>query len=196
MIKANKNTKTERIVFLIHFAVFLALVFISLGALRQNNLKMLELREAVFNADRSGQGIEESLFRLRDHVSNHMNSELPKLGDSKAIQLKYSYDRDVVKEQNRFNSETSSVGQQAKNSCSSIKNELSKVDCEQAYIEAHPVKPQENIYPERYSIEFVSPRWSFDFAGWSILVTALVGILLPVRYLVNKSSKKYKKSYK
>lgn len=184
MIKSHKKNKnTEPAILIVHLVAFAVLVLISLGALRQNNLKMLELREAVFIADKSGQGIEESLFNLRDHVSRHMNSDLPKLGDAKAIQLKNSYDRDVAKEQNRFDAESKSVAQRAKNSCQSSKNELTRVDCEQAYIKAHPVSPLEIIYPEKYSIEFVSPRWSFDFAGWSIIITAVVGILIPIRYM-------------
>lgn len=176
--------KIDIATFLLHGFIVLALTLLSLGALRQNNLTMLDLREKVFESDKSGVNVETSLANLRAFVSSHMNTELPKLGSGKAIQLKYSYERAVNQEQLRFSEETAKTSQLAKQSCSGTYNELLRVECEQNFIKNNPVSPLKNISPETFSIEFVSPRWSFDLAGWLILTT-LVAILLLIARVVS-----------
>ena len=195
-----KNRKQKIIdlsTILVHLISILILSFMAAGALRQNNLNMLKLRDAVFIADKSGIGVEESLRSLRNYVSGHMNTELPKLGSEKAIQLKYSYDRKVSEELKRFQDESAAVSAKAKSSCTSLKTELLKVDCEQAYIKSHPVNPVADIHPEEYSIEFVSPVWSFDLAGWLIISAAGICLLFIARIVAIKSANgRIKKLYK
>lgn len=195
-----KNRKQKIIdlsTLLVHFIAILVLGFMATGALRQNNLNMLKLRDDVFTADKSGINVEESLRSLRNYVSGHMNTELPKLGSEKAIQLKYSYDRKVSEELKRFQDESAAISAKAKSTCASLKTELLKVDCEQAYIKSHPVNPVAEVHPEEYSIEFVSPVWSFDLAGWLIISATAAGLIFIARIVAMKSaSGKIKRMYK
>lgn len=180
-MKIKKQKIIDVTTIVIHSVAVVIVSLFAAGALRQNNLTMLRLREEVFNADKSGVGVEEALKNLRDHVSTHMNTELPRLGDEKAIQLKYSYDRRVGDETKRFQDDTNALSEAAKSYCSSFKNEFSKVDCEQNYIKNNPVMPKAEIYAEEYSIEFVSPMFSFDLAGWLVIVSITLGISLIAR---------------
>lgn len=161
---------------LVQLIILLTLIGLSIFALRENNLKMLELRDRVFRADETNYGLVEALESLRNHVTSNMNSSLPKLGDEKAIQLKYSYERAIAKEQEKYQNNLTKLSQDAKNACKNSVDELSRVSCEQSYIKNNPVDELNKIYPEQYSIEFVSPKWSFDLAGWLIISTFLVAI--------------------
>lgn len=186
--------KIDLATLLLHLIATLILALLSAGALRQNNLKMLELRDKVFQADKSGVGIEDSLKSLRTFLSSHMNTELPKNSSGKAIQLKYSYERAVNQEQLRIKEETARISELAKQSCASSTRELARVDCEQKYIVKNPISSPKNILPEMFSIEFISPSWSFDLAGWLIITTIgslllfvarILSIILARRYLKN-----------
>lgn len=180
---------------IVHFLAIVILVFLSVGALRQNNLEMLRLREEVFRADELGNGVESALFKLRGHVSSHMNTDLPKLESEKAIQLKYSYERAANLEQKRYQDESAKISQQARNNCAGISAQLSKVECEEKYIKENAVAPLVEIRPELYSIEFVSPRWSFDLAGWLIIAAGIVSILFVARVAAIVLSVKYLNNY-
>jgi len=175
------------------FLNFLILIVLSVSAvlsLRDNNIRMLELRDKVFEADKNDSGLIQALDELRKHVTSNMNSDLPKLGDSKAIQLKYSYERAVSKEQDRYQKDVNDIGQDAKKYCLSSINELSRVECEQNYITKNPAPELKKVYPEQYSIEFISPRWSFDLAGWLIVATLMSGFSLLFVILKQKLSEK------
>lgn len=196
-MKIKKQKIIDGISLIVHLLAVLIIGLFAAGALRQNNLKMLKLREEVFTADKSGVGVEEALKNLRDHVSAHMNTKLPKLGSEKAIQLKYTFERRISEETTRFQEETAAVSSAAKYSCKSSRNELSKVECEQAYIKTHPVSPISEVYPEQYSIEFVSPLFSFDLAGWLIIATFIMGLVLVARIVALKlATNKIKNLYK
>lgn len=164
----------------------------TLFALRENNKEMLRLRDEVFLADKNDSNLDEALRRLQLYVTTHMNTSLPKVGDGKAIQLKYSYDRRVAEEQSRFQQETARVSQAAKLACGASVNELARVECEQKYIKSNPVQPAIEILPEQYSVEFVSPIFSFDRAGWSILVFAASSLIIIFDRFINLLKKRSK----
>lgn len=193
-IKNKYIKKSDIFTLSLHFLSIVLLIFISIGALRQNNLKMLELRDRVFEADKTGVGIEQALKDLRNHVSSHMNSDLPKLGEQKAIQLKYSYERAVDKENKRYLDETNLLSQRAKDNCTSAKIGIERVTCEQNYIKNNPVKPKEEILPETFSTEFISPRWSFDLAGYLIIASVFNLLLFIARLISLKLTTKYLKN--
>lgn len=196
-IKNKYIKKLDLITLALHFLSIILLVFISIGALRQNNLKMLDLREKVFESDKSGIGVEDALTNLRNFVSSHMNTTLPKLGDQKAIQLKYSYERAVELENKRFLDESNALSQKAKESCLNTKAGIERVNCEQNYIKNNPVKPKKEILPELFSFEFVSPRFSYDLAGFLIILSALSVLLFVARVIALKLASIYiKNNYK
>lgn len=154
--------------------------------LRQNNLEMLRLREAVFRADESNGDVNGALNNLRNYVAQHMNTPLPKLGDEKQIQLKYTYDRLVAAEQQRVSTAREKVTADATAECERQLPQVrltERVKCVQAYIQAHPVTEQ-TIVKELYTFDFVSPKWSPDLAGWLLVVSALCGAVLLLQLIV------------
>src|SRR5579871_4679471 len=83
---------------------FLVLVVISglvcILSLRANNEHMLGLRNAVFAADKSGNGVTTALQNLQAYVTTHMNTNLSTNNGSvyPPIQLQYTYQRLVQAE--------------------------------------------------------------------------------------------------
>ena len=169
--------------------VWLLSGLLALYTLRQNNLTMLRKREAVFTADQSGVGLEETLRELQIYVTGHMNTRLPKLGDEKAVQLKYTYERLVAAEEARTSSERVRITNEATAICEASLPSVvltQRAACVQNYIAARPVA-ERNIPEELYSFDFVSPVWSPDVAGWLVVFFFLVSFLLAIRIVVGIS---------
>ncbi|MEI7838841.1 MAG: hypothetical protein WCI37_03585, partial [bacterium] len=58
------------------FILFVVAVTICIASLRENNQHMSLLRDKVFIADRTGNGLTSSLYELRSYVNSHMNTSL------------------------------------------------------------------------------------------------------------------------
>jgi hypothetical protein len=159
--------------------------YLSVYNLRQNNLEMLRLREAVFTADREDGDINEALLKLQNFVVSHMNTTLPKLGDQKAIQLKYTYERKVAAEDSRVAAARTTLNSEATEYCQKTYPTSSftvRSQCVQDYFTAHPVKDVE-IPVELYSYDFFTPLWVPDLAGLSLLVSAILAVALLFKLL-------------
>lgn len=155
----------------------------SLFALRDNNKQMLELRDAVFVADESGQGIQPAINALQNHVTAHMNANPPKLGNNSAIQLKYSYDRAKEAEVNRTSTARTDLAQQATVYCEANARNVQLTEraaCVSQYISDRPVN-EKQIVADLYRYNFVSPTWSADLAGWSLVLAGVLGVLFIVQ---------------
>ena len=164
--------------------LFIASVASSVYALRQNNLKMLELREAVFAADRDDGDINTALSDLQLFVVSHMNTNLPKLGDEKAIQLKYTYERRQAVDEVRVSEERAAVSAQATNYCNTTFAGATfavRSQCILDYSAAHPVNSLE-IPKELYAYDFVTPLWVPDAAGLSLLAATALFLVLLLRF--------------
>lgn len=165
--------------------VVLILAFFATGALgvyalRQNNLKMLELRDAVFTADRSDGDTNTALSKLQLFVVSHMNTSLPKLGEQKAVQLKYTYERRLAVDEARVSADRAAVSAQATDYCQKTFAGASfavRSQCVEDYFAAHPVSSLE-IPKELYAYDFVTPFWAPDTAGLSLLATAALLLVL------------------
>jgi hypothetical protein len=169
---------------------FLALAVISgiicLFALRDNNLRMVELRDAVYQADKDNGDVEGALRNLREHVYAHMNTNLAAGTNVRPpIQLKYTYERLVA--QRNASSAASTAGNseiynQAQQYCEQTNpNGASgrfRLDCITDYVKTHGLASatSEPIPKNLYQFDFASPRWSPDLAGWS-LVAAVFFVL-------------------
>jgi hypothetical protein len=153
-------------------------------ALRRNNLGMLEIRDKVISADSTGVDIDKSLASLQKYVSEHMNSTPPKLGNQPALQLKSTYDRSVAVEKARVTAERDKVNADAISACeASLPTSLlsDRANCIIEYNTARPVS-ERTIVPDLYRYDFVSPKWTPDIAGWSIVIGVgfLVALLLQI----------------
>lgn len=179
-------------------AAFLVFSFISILALRANNLKMIELREAVYTADKDGGDIETALQNLRRHVNGHMNTDLSS-GDTSVyppIQLKYTYERLVRQAGERAATSNQDIYNAAQQHCErTIPSGFSgsgRIRCIEEYVAQHTsVRGPTNIPDALYKFDFASPSWSPDLAGFSLLFAALsLGwylVVLLLNYLTRRA---------
>ncbi len=164
-----------------------AALFVGVGlyAYRGNNIRMLELRAAVFQADETNGDVEGALRELREHVHSHMNTDLAPKEDSirPPIQLKHRYERLVQAERERVSQFNERVYSEAQADCErrfpGSFYGRDRIPCIEEYIAQNGVT-ERPISESLYKFDFVSPRWTFDFAGWMLIIGGaflLLGIL-------------------
>lgn len=164
-------------------------LLVAVFALRANNQKMIELRAAVFAADEQNGDIETALKNLREHVYAHMNTNLS-AGENAIkppIQLKYQYERLLAAEQEKLSGTNEQLYTAAQNYCEQQFpggfSGSNRIPCIKEYIDAHggEVKLKE-IPKEAYMFDFISPTWSPDLAGWSLVAAVILFILFILRF--------------
>ncbi len=167
--------------------LFVASAVFSIYALRDNNLKMIQLRDEVVKADEANGDVEAALKKLREHVYAHMNTNLSS-GDfaiKPPIQLKYRYDRLLAAEQERVAGINAKIYTDAQNECERLFPQglsgSGRVPCIQQYVTTHGEK-EKPIEDALYKFDFVSPAWSPDLAGWSLVVSTLFALLFIIRF--------------
>lgn len=158
------------------YLLVVAVFFLVLGiqGLRHNYSQMVKLRTAVAVADEQNGDVETALRELREFVYNHMNTDLSSgnVSIKPPIQLKYRYERLAKAEQKKTDKLNEAVKKRGEEIC--VKRfpgtlfNSKRVNCTASYISDHSAK-QNPIPPELYKFDFVSPLWSADFAGISLL---------------------------
>lgn len=170
-------------------AVLLGLI--SVYSLRQNNLNMVRLRNKVYQADQTNTNVEASLRNLRQYVYAHMNTNLSSGNNAiyPPIQLKYSYDRALAASQVSQDPNTK-IYTDAQAECErQFPHGLSgsgRIPCIQNYIASHGIKEAALPTASLYEFDFVSPRWSPDVAGITMVAAAIFLMLFIVRWLSDK----------
>ena len=164
---------------------------IAVFALRDNNLKMVRLRQAVFDADKNNTDVAAALAELRDHVYGHMNTDL---NASKGVvglplQLKYSFERAQAAEKKRVIEANAQVSLDAQKQCEAENpNGFSgggRVSCNEEYVATYGVK-ETPVPEEAYTFNFASPTWSPDLAGWAIVVAVGLAISTIGSFLIDR----------
>lgn len=172
-----KRIKTWHILFLICLFLLSSVFF-----LRQNNLKMVELRNQVIAADEAGGGVAEALTNLNHHVFNHMNTTIVR-----PIELVNTYNIQAK----------SAIEAASQGSSRDIYAEATQV-CEKRGIPLRSIAQcaadyaannnpgtgiQKITLPDknRFIYSFATPRWTPDLAGFSLLVTGVLLIWLVLR---------------
>lgn len=166
---------------------FLIVAIVSSGlaatALRSNNQHMIVLRDAVYAADKDNGNVQAALGTLQAYVVAHMNTNLS--AGSQAvhppIQLKYTYDRLVAAQGAAVTAHNTQIYNDAQHYCeqqnSSDFSGRNRVPCIEQYVQSHGGKL--TIVPDAlYKFDFISPAWSPDVAGWSLVVSGLSSLLL------------------
>lgn len=172
--------------------IFVLLLLLTATFLRLNNIGMLERRDAVLAADKQGDSyvIQNRVYDLQNYVSKHMNTSTGK------FDLVEEYSRDVE----------ARVAQAAENTGASERTPFRIADdiCRQrfsgysqAYVQCMDAElanlPEGSVqgastvtFPSAvlYRFEFVAPGWSPDFAGWSVVLTLIVGLIIVVRAVI------------
>jgi hypothetical protein len=181
----------------IHPWYFLALASIfgvlSLISLRHNNEHMVVLRDNVYAADKNGTDTEGALRQLRQYVYAHMNTSLASGPNAvhPPIQLKYTYERLQQAQTSVLGQGNSTLYAQAQAYCESQSDIGAQViSCIQTYATSHGVDLAP-IPAALYEFDFTSAKWSFDLAGWSIIVTVFSVLLLLVTSFYRWWNKKY-----
>lgn len=162
---------------------------VALYALRQNNLRALELRDKVLDVDKQDGDIETALRELREFTYGHMNARLSSdTGIYPPIQLKYRYERLTAAEKRRTESANQDVYAQAQRDCErrfpSYQSGNSRRSCIASYVDNRnkTQSPEPQAIPDAmYKFDFVAPIWSPDLAGWSLVVAATSLVLLATR---------------
>jgi hypothetical protein len=167
--------------------LFLISGLVCLAALRHNNTTMIGLRNDVYAADKANGNVEAALDKLRAYVYGHMNTNLSAgNGVKPPVQLSYTYAR--LQENAAQNS---SLYIDAKNYCeakipaSQSISGRGRIDCITQYVTDHGAKPA-NIPQGLYQFDFVSPTWSPDLAGWSLVATIVFFVGFIVSFLRHK----------
>ena len=184
----------QRINVYVLVVVLVVSITVCVFALRQNNLQELKLRDAVIAADKDNKDVEGALTELRTFMYSHMNTSLSSGPNAikPPIQLKYSYERLVEAEQQRLTVENSKVYIEAQAECEKrFPKGLSgsgRIPCITDYVASRGVE-QKNIPDSLYKFDFVSPTWSPDLAGWSMLAAIVSGAFLVLRLLLDRWAK-------
>ena len=172
------------------YLLILVVVFGSLSvyALRQNNLTMKRLRSDVFTVDKSNGNVNGALRNLQAYVTAHMNTNLS-TGPNSAyppIQLQYTYERLQQSSDQAASAQNSSLYTDAENYCQQqIPVGFSgryRISCVELYVEDHGVKVQQ-IPASLYEFDFISPTWSPDLAGWSLVATIITTVVFLTTWL-------------
>ncbi|HZJ34822.1 MAG TPA: hypothetical protein VFD55_02285 [Candidatus Angelobacter sp.] len=179
-----QRVKTWQLVVLLIFMSFVSATF-----LRLNNIGMVERREAVINADSIGDDeiTQVRLYDLQRYVSAHMNTNM-----GKGVYLESAYNRDYNTLLEKVSNDSNSNGniyKKAQEICAPqfsvysssylqcTLNELAKYPASSNLIDSV------SLSPNTYLHAFYSPLWSSDFAGWSLLVCAVILIMIIARLI-------------
>lgn len=175
---------------------FLVLTILSaticIFALRANNQHMLALRDAVYIADEKGGDTQKALQKLQSYVTTHMNTDLS--ANSHAvyppIQLKYTYERLVRAQSDQIAQSNLQLYSAAQAECERQNptdfSGRNRVPCIQQYVLSHNPQKVTPIPDALYKFAFVSPVWSSDLAGWSMVLAAISGLLFVASFLLNR----------
>ncbi|MCU0667711.1 MAG: hypothetical protein MUF85_03800 [Patescibacteria group bacterium] len=161
---------------------------VAIYSLRDNNLKMLKLKEAVVVADANGGDVEKALQDLRTHVNTHMNTKLrPDDSSEPPIQLVKRYEQIIALQQANSNvdSRIQKLLQDGQRQCANVGDSL-RNQCIKDYFVANGGGNEYFKLPpkELYTFDFASPRWTPDRAGLSLVVFFVSVAALVARLIV------------
>ncbi len=165
--------------------------FVAVTALRHNNLTALALRNQVLQVDKQNGDTEAALKKLRQYVYAHMNTNLASSTSVyPPIQLKYRYERLVQAEKDRVAAAPTDIYHDAQKYCEKVSPESffgrGRLPCVQSYLDSHPLAQAQPIPDSLYKFDFVSPVWSPDLAGISLVLFVFFLMLFLIRFLLNR----------
>lgn len=151
---------------------------------------MIERREAVTAADIAGDNeiTQARLYDLQRYVSAHMNADM-----GKGIYLEAGYKRDVQIAYEEASSDSNPNGNIYKKAQEVCMPQFSYwsyayVQCTTDELAKYPASGDliESVKLPRadaYLHVFLSPLWSPDFAGWSLVICIVISVMIIVRLI-------------
>jgi hypothetical protein len=184
MTKHKHLQKRSLLLLAVFGALTIFFVILSIIGLTQNSQGAKDRYDALIAVDQAGGDVETALNELRVYIYSHMNTQIgSELGIRPPIQLKGTYERLVVAEEERVAKANEAIYASAQAECEQrfAAGQLSngRVQCIEAYIDANGIK-QRVIEDDFYKFDFVPPRWSADLAGISILLAGVFGLLFSI----------------
>ncbi|MDL2363333.1 MAG: hypothetical protein QFB86_03055 [Patescibacteria group bacterium] len=169
---------------------------VAIFALRANNEHMIELRQKVYTADEKGTDVQKPLKDLQLYVISHMNTDLG-AGPTPVyppIQLKYTYDR-LVRAQGdataKANTELYTAAQAyCEQQNSHDVSGRNRIPCIEQYVQQHNPQKIKQIPDALYKFSFITPKWSPDLAGWSIVIAVVSFIAFVSSFAVQKLTRR------
>ena len=162
-------------------------VFVAATFLRLNNIGMVKRREAVLQADKAGDpnAIKGRLYELQRYVTSHMNA------DMSTIYLQNQYQRDsqqVIDTASGSQNPNGNIYKKAQDVCAPKFTHYSTayLQCTVDYLSqfspaGDPTDKVNLPKADAYRYSYVSPLWSPDFAGFSVLACITVIFLILLR---------------
>ena len=195
-IKRLSQIKTWQLVILLIMSGFISATF-----LRLNNVGMVERRESVEHADKAGDivNLQQRLYDLQRYVSTHMNADPGKIALDHTYKQMYDRKLKEFEEEikNQSNNDTVSKvravcdarAQQGGYGRFTTQADPRYINCINEEWAKYPAAKATNLHFEAPSTEpyyhtFVSPIWSADYAGWSLLVTIFIAMIIVMRLVV------------
>lgn len=181
-IKQIQRVKTWQLIILLILSGFLVATL-----LRLNNVGMVQRRDAVLSADKSGNvdDIASRLYDLQRYSAAHMNA------DSSVFYLQQQYNRDVQKAVAAASQSDNPNGNVYAKADAVCRPQFSGYsigyqDCFLSQLLKYPAAPSLTRAAELpsaslYRYDFVAPLWSPDFAGLSVLVSLVITLVIFVR---------------
>ena len=170
--------------------VFVLMIFVAATFLRLNNIGMIERRTAVVDADAAGnnQATLNRLYDLQRYVTSHMNTDM-----GKGVYLESTYKRDTQAAYTKASNDSNPNGniyKKAQDICAPRFTSYSYayLQCTLSELSKYPASsnlissvnlPQANMYLHVY----ISPIWSPDFAGWSVLICIAILTMIIARLI-------------
>ena len=183
-IKQLQRVKTWQLLLLLIVFGFITATF-----LRLNNINMIQRRDAVLAADKSGEEsvIQSRLYDLQRYSAGHMN------GASGPFYLEQQYKRDAqaaVDAAKNDDNPNGNINVKAEAVCKPQYRVWSPayVQCFADELAKYPpsADPAQNVtLPDTnlYRFDFASPLWSPDFAGFSALVCVVIILMILARLI-------------
>jgi hypothetical protein len=178
-----QRVKTWQLLILLILAGFVAATF-----LRLNSIGMIQRRDAVVTADEKGDEATtiRRLSELQQYVSGHMNTDM-----GKGVFLQTSYNNAVKAADNAAGSDSNPNGniyKKAQDVCAPqfTRYSTAYLQCTISQLQKYPaasnlISTANLPNPSTYLHDFVSPVWSPDFAGWSVLLCIVLALMIVIR---------------
>jgi hypothetical protein len=152
---------------------------------------MVKLRAQLYAADQNSGDVQGALIKLQAYVTAHMNTDLSAGPNAvyPPVQLKYTYDRLIQAESDQVSQTNAQLYSAAQKICEQQDpvdfSGRNRVPCIDQYVQTHGVKLAP-IPSELYKFDFISPAWSPDLAGWSLVATVLSFLVFAVTFIVRR----------
>lgn len=204
-----KKLKFRKIKTWILLVLLLVMCFIDATLLRLNHIHMTELRDAVIAADEAGdtEAISTSLDELRNYVFSHIVINVVEENGQQQITfgtgpfyLENQYNRDayqaIDEAQAALESVNGEVYQLAYDVCTPLAegngwNAIAYASCVASELQKYPSSEElastiEASIPstELYRMNFASPLWVPSVAGFCILFTLILVVVIFIRAII------------